>query len=131
MRNGHGYHKIEKKGEVLKGTVEVLKIKKVRLSVGKQERSKFASFLRGVARWDEIEWPSNRVMESRSVEGVTIGYVPDEWDEEYDRGKRKKVRSSKGSFGEPNPFQEIATKKAHFKKAKMDRSSSRNQPLRM
>ena len=52
-------------------------------------------------------------------------------DEEYDRGKRKKVRSSKGSFGEPNPFQEIATKKAHFKKAKMDRSSSRNQPLRM
>ncbi|XP_034678541.1 ubiquitin carboxyl-terminal hydrolase 23-like isoform X2 [Vitis riparia] len=84
-----------------------------------------------VARWDEIEWPSNRVMESRSVEGVTIGYVPDEWDEEYDRGKRKKVRSSKGSFGEPNPFQEIATKKAHFKKAKMDRSSSRNQPLRM
>ena len=32
-----------------------------------------------VAQWDEIEWPSNRVMESRSVEGVTIGYVPDEW----------------------------------------------------
>ncbi|WJZ91441.1 hypothetical protein VitviT2T_010511 [Vitis vinifera] len=84
-----------------------------------------------VARWDEIEWPSNRVMESRSVEGVTIGYVPDEWDEEYDRGKRKKVRSSNGSFGGPNPFQEIATKKAHFKKAKKDRSSSGNQPFRI
>ncbi|KAJ9697595.1 hypothetical protein PVL29_009429 [Vitis rotundifolia] len=84
-----------------------------------------------VARWDEIEWPSNRVMESRSVEGVTIGYVPDEWDEEYDRGKRKKVRGSKGSFGGPNPFQEIASKKAHFKKAKKDRSSSGNQPFRI
>ncbi|XP_034691124.1 ubiquitin carboxyl-terminal hydrolase 23-like isoform X2 [Vitis riparia] len=84
-----------------------------------------------VARWDEIEWPSNQVMESRSVEGVTIGYVPDEWDEDYDRGKRKKVRSSNGSFGGPNPFQEIATKKAHFKKAKKDRSSSGNQPFRI
>ncbi|KAL6331393.1 hypothetical protein AAG906_011330 [Vitis piasezkii] len=87
LRNGHGYHKIEKKGEVLKGAVEVLKIKKVRLSVGKQERSKFASFLRGVARWDDIEWPSTQVMESRSVEGATTGYVPDEWDEEYEESK--------------------------------------------
>ncbi|RVW57120.1 Ubiquitin carboxyl-terminal hydrolase 23 [Vitis vinifera] len=69
-----------------------------------------------VARWDEIEWPSNRVMESRSVEGVTIGYVPDEWDEEYDRGKRKKVRSSNGSFGGPNPFQEIATRRHILKR---------------
>ncbi|CBI40936.3 unnamed protein product, partial [Vitis vinifera] len=92
LRNGHGYHKIEKKGEVLKGTVEVLKIKKVRLSVGKQERSKFASFLRGVARWDDIEWPSTQVMESRSVEGATTGYVPDEWDEEYDRGEEEESK---------------------------------------
>ena len=52
-------------------------------------------------------------------------------DEEYDRGKRKKVRSSNGSFGGPNPFQEIATKKVHFKKAKKDRSSSGNQPFRI
>ena len=32
-----------------------------------------------VARWDDIEWPSTQVMESRSVEGATTGYVPDEW----------------------------------------------------
>ena len=52
-------------------------------------------------------------------------------DEEYDRGKRKKIRSCKGSFGGPNPFQELATKKAHFKKGKMDRSRTGNQPLRI
>ncbi|KAJ9688949.1 hypothetical protein PVL29_014552 [Vitis rotundifolia] len=48
-----------------------------------------------IARWDDIEWPSTQVMESRSVEGATTGHVPDEWDEEYDRGKRKKVSDIK------------------------------------
>lgn len=52
-------------------------------------------------------------------------------DEEYDRGKRKKVRSSKNSFGGPNPFQEVATTKAQLKKAKMDQNSSGNRPYRI
>lgn len=51
-------------------------------------------------------------------------------DEEYDRGKRKKVRSKNGSGG-PNPFQEIATMKAQLKKPKMDQSSSANRPFRI
>ena len=34
-------------------------------------------------------------------------------------------------FGGPNPFQEIATKKAKLKKVKMDQSSSGNQPFRI
>lgn len=36
-------------------------------------------------------------------------------DEEYDRGKRKKVREFKNTFGGPNVFQEAATKKAKLK----------------
>lgn len=52
-------------------------------------------------------------------------------DEEYDRGKRKKLRQAKHNFGGSNPFQEIATKKTQFKKAKMDQSSSGNQPFRI
>lgn len=31
-------------------------------------------------------------MESRSVEGATTGYVPDEWDEEYDRGEEEESK---------------------------------------
>lgn len=52
-------------------------------------------------------------------------------DEEYDRGKRKKVRSGKTGCGGPNPFQEIATMKAQLKKPKMDQSSSANRPFRI
>lgn len=52
-------------------------------------------------------------------------------DEEYDRGKRKKVRNSKIEFGGPNPFQEIASKKAKVKKASLGRCSSANQPFRI
>lgn len=46
-------------------------------------------------------------------------------DEECDLGIRK-VRSSKLSFDRPNLFQEIATKNATRKKAKLDRRSSGN-----
>ncbi|KAK9274590.1 hypothetical protein L1049_021839 [Liquidambar formosana] len=84
-----------------------------------------------VPRWDGIELPSCWNTESSAMESISIGYVADEWDEEYDRGKRKKVRSSKNSFGGPNPFQEIATKKAQIKKAKLDQSSSGNRPFRI
>ncbi|GAV83112.1 UCH domain-containing protein [Cephalotus follicularis] len=83
-----------------------------------------------VARWDEMELPP-QIGDSNTGEHISIGYVPDEWDEEYDRGKRKKLRLSKQTFGGPNPFQEIATKKSQLKKAKHDQSSSANQPFRI
>ncbi len=60
-----------------------------------------------------------------------FGYVADEWDEEYEQGKRKKIRQFKHSFGGPNPFQEIATKKSHLKKLKLERSASANEPFRI
>lgn len=52
-------------------------------------------------------------------------------DEEYDRGKRKKIRESRISFGGPNLFQEIATKNSKRKRAKLDRSIMANQPFRI
>lgn len=54
-------------------------------------------------------------MESNGQDTFSIGHVLDEWDEEYDRGKRKKVREFKNTFGGPNVFQEAATKKAKLK----------------
>ncbi|KAF2313143.1 hypothetical protein GH714_009478 [Hevea brasiliensis] len=84
-----------------------------------------------VASWDGIELPESQIVESNRMENLCIGYVPDEWDEEYDRGKRKKLRQNKQNFGGPNPFQEIASKKTQFKKAKKDQSSSGNKPFRI
>lgn len=84
-----------------------------------------------VARWDGIELPSSQVTESSAVESFRVGYIGDEWDEEYDRGKRKKVRISENVFGGPNPFQAIASKKEKLKKVKMDQSSSGNRPFRI
>uniref|UniRef100_A0A2P2M9A2 USP domain-containing protein n=1 Tax=Rhizophora mucronata TaxID=61149 RepID=A0A2P2M9A2_RHIMU len=83
----------------------------------------------GVARWDGIVLPPSDTAEPIIAQNVCIGYVPDEWDEEYDRGKRKKLRHSKHNFGGPNPFQEIATKKTQFKKANINRASRGNQPF--
>ncbi|CAH9073046.1 unnamed protein product [Cuscuta epithymum] len=84
-----------------------------------------------VASWDGIE----SFLEIRGArnEHANIGYVGDEWDEQYDQGKRKKIKSSKLDFGGPNPFQEIASKKAQFKtkKAKLDHCSYANQPFRI
>ncbi|XP_009366168.1 ubiquitin carboxyl-terminal hydrolase 23 [Pyrus x bretschneideri] len=84
-----------------------------------------------VARWDEIELPPSHIIESSRAESVSIGYIPDEWDEEYDRGKRKKVKQPKETFGGPNPFQRIATQRSKVKKAKLDRYGSGNHPLRI
>ncbi|XP_009623302.1 ubiquitin carboxyl-terminal hydrolase 23 isoform X1 [Nicotiana tomentosiformis] len=84
-----------------------------------------------VARWDDVEVPSLNGVEAQNGNCVSIGYIGDEWDEEYDRGKRKKVRNSKIEFGGPNPFQEIASKKAKVKKASLGRCSSANQPFRI
>ncbi|XP_004288715.1 PREDICTED: ubiquitin carboxyl-terminal hydrolase 23 isoform X1 [Fragaria vesca subsp. vesca] len=83
-----------------------------------------------VAPWDGIELPQSHVVES-SHAPVTIGYVGDEWDEEYDRGKRKKVRQAKLSLGGSNPFQMLANKKAQLKKPRIQRFDSGNRPLRI
>lgn len=83
-----------------------------------------------IARWDEVGSIPTRIMES-SGKSVSIGYVADEWDEEYDRGKRKKVRNPLNKFDGQNPFQEIATKKAKLHHRKLDQSSSANRPYRI
>lgn len=84
-----------------------------------------------VARWDDVEVRSLNGVEAQNGNCVTIGYIGDEWDEEYDTGKRRKIRSSKIEFGGPNLFQEIASKKTKVKKARLERSSSANQPFRI
>ncbi|XP_057969793.1 ubiquitin carboxyl-terminal hydrolase 23 [Malania oleifera] len=86
-----------------------------------------------VARWDGIELSPSTNMESSTMKGNSIGYILDEWDEEYDQGKRKKVRKSNSIFGGPNLFQEIAMKKAEIKKLKMHHTQSNwgNQPFRI
>jgi hypothetical protein len=53
-------------------------------------------------------------------------------DEEYDTGKRKKLRGLKQSFVGPNIFQQIATEKStQLKRAKLDHSNSGNPPFRI
>ncbi|CAL5046447.1 unnamed protein product [Urochloa decumbens] len=63
-----------------------------------------------VPTWDDIDMPNTKVAAQQYLKrkSKSIGYVLDEWDEEYDRGKTKKVRNSKQDFGGPNPFQEEA-----------------------
>ncbi|KAK0572442.1 hypothetical protein LWI29_031537 [Acer saccharum] len=83
-----------------------------------------------IARWDGIELhPQSLALNGTA--SFSIGYVPDEWDEEYDRGKRKKLRENKHSFGGSNPFQEIAAKKTQLKKAKLEHTISGNRPFRI
>ncbi|XP_022158147.1 ubiquitin carboxyl-terminal hydrolase 23 isoform X2 [Momordica charantia] len=84
-----------------------------------------------VEQWDGTKMPSFENGFSGMETIRSIGYVADEWDEEYDQGKRKKIREFKHSFGGPNPFQEIATKKSQFKKLKLDRSGSAKEPFRI
>ncbi|KGN61042.1 ubiquitin carboxyl-terminal hydrolase 23 [Cucumis sativus] len=83
-----------------------------------------------VEKWDGIKMPSSE-NGFTGLENTSIGYVADEWDEEYDQGKRKKIRQFKHSFGGPNPFQEIATKKSQSKKLKLERSGSAIEPFRI
>ncbi|KAK8568535.1 hypothetical protein V6N13_106443 [Hibiscus sabdariffa] len=85
-----------------------------------------------VARWDDMGIASPlQTEEANDVESKGIGYTPNEWDVEYDRGKRKKIRQNKHKFGGPNLFQQIATKKTHLKKAKLNHFNSENQPFRI
>ncbi|MCO5603363.1 hypothetical protein L7F22_057513 [Adiantum nelumboides] len=49
-----------------------------------------------VPRWEDREHNEGTVMKERKILGEELaycGHILDEWDEEYDRGKRKKVRS--------------------------------------
>ncbi|KAI7740728.1 hypothetical protein M8C21_026822 [Ambrosia artemisiifolia] len=63
-----------------------------------------------VPRWDEdTSTPFQKYRENKR--DLTIGYIGDEWDEEYDKGKRKKVRISKTEFDGKNPFQDIANER--------------------
>ncbi|CAN1166715.1 Ubiquitin carboxyl-terminal hydrolase 23 [Linum perenne] len=61
--------------------------------------------------WDEVNPAQTR--KSIYAENVNIiGYVGDEWDEEYDQGKRKKIRQSNVNFGGRNLFQQVALEKS-------------------
>ncbi|CDY55010.1 BnaA10g29360D [Brassica napus] len=60
-----------------------------------------------VAKWDE----EVSAFKMGSSESTRIGYVADEWDEEYDRGKKKKIRIKEEMYVGPNPFQAFASKK--------------------
>ncbi|XP_039018320.1 ubiquitin carboxyl-terminal hydrolase 23-like [Hibiscus syriacus] len=85
-----------------------------------------------VARWDDMGIASPLHTEEANVmESKGIGYVPNEWDEEYDWGKRKENRQNKHKFGGPDLFQQFATKKTHLKKAKLNHSNSENRPFRI
>uniref|UniRef100_A0ACD5YPL1 Uncharacterized protein n=2 Tax=Avena sativa TaxID=4498 RepID=A0ACD5YPL1_AVESA len=70
-----------------------------------------------VSRWDDIGMPNKRAGEFPPMRTNSIGYVPDQWDEEYDRGKKKKARKPKEEeFGGPNPFQEVADIRSRLRK---------------
>ncbi|XP_048544504.1 ubiquitin carboxyl-terminal hydrolase 23-like isoform X1 [Triticum urartu] len=57
--------------------------------------------------WDDVAVPNSETSEYKSSGKKSIGYVLDEWDEEYDRGKAKKVRKAKEDDDDNgmNPFQ--------------------------
>ncbi|XVE53659.1 hypothetical protein DITRI_Ditri03aG0020700 [Diplodiscus trichospermus] len=102
------------------------------LNNGKTGASPHRHVLTQVARWDDVDFASPaQTIEANDMGSIEIGYVLDEWDEEYDQGKRKKIRHHRHNFGGPNPFQQIAMKKTQLKKVKLDRSKSENRPFRI
>ncbi|BAB08869.1 unnamed protein product [Arabidopsis thaliana] len=74
-----------------------------------------------VAKWDE-EISASQKRGSKSEGASSIGYVADEWDEEYDRGKKKKIRIKEESYRGPNPFQMLASKRQKETKKKWTQS---------
>ncbi|CAN0912164.1 Ubiquitin carboxyl-terminal hydrolase 23 [Linum grandiflorum] len=64
--------------------------------------------------WNDLKPPRNRNAKRGEIVN-SIGYIGDEWDEEYDQGKRKKVRLAKVEFGGPNLFQQAALDKEKSK----------------
>ncbi|CAH2069578.1 unnamed protein product [Thlaspi arvense] len=81
-----------------------------------------------VGKWDEEVSASKKMVKS---EGTRIGYVADEWDEEYDRGKKKKIRVKEEMFGGPNPFQLFASKKIKDTKKWTQRMNTAKTGLRI
>lgn len=58
-----------------------------------------SSFDTTVPRWEDAEESKANTLEQQNLMAETVahcGHVLDKWDEEYDRGKRKKLRSRKG-----------------------------------
>ncbi|XP_047949758.1 uncharacterized protein LOC125195657 isoform X2 [Salvia hispanica] len=84
-----------------------------------------------VGRWNNNGAALSTKSKTRAPGTVQIGYIGDEWDEEYDRGKRKKIRVPAVSFDGPNLFQEIADKRLKTKRSKLERSRDGNQPFRI
>ncbi|KAK4783573.1 hypothetical protein SAY86_007947 [Trapa natans] len=84
-----------------------------------------------VAHWDGIDLPPSPTLVASHGKVNAIGYVADEWDEEYDRGKRKKLKQSKHDFSGPNHFQEVASKKIKTMRSKFDLAFAGNRPLRI
>ncbi|KAF0931088.1 hypothetical protein E2562_002452 [Oryza meyeriana var. granulata] len=82
-----------------------------------------------VPRWDDTDIKNTKETETRTS---SIGYVLDEWDEEYDRGRRKKARKSKHEFSGPNPFQEMANIRSRQRmRLQFNQAKYGNEPLRI
>ncbi|KAJ6382236.1 hypothetical protein OIU77_030811 [Salix suchowensis] len=64
----------------------------------------------GFAPWDGVELLP-QIVESSGVENLSTGYVADEWDEEYDRGKRKKLRRSMAQLRRAKPFSKYSLRR--------------------
>ncbi|CAN6245783.1 unnamed protein product [Urochloa humidicola] len=85
-----------------------------------------------VPRWDDDDMPNTKVADLQHSSSTSIGYVLNEWDEEYDRGKRKKVRKSNRDFSGPNPFQEMENiRSRQRRRLQTDQVRSGHQPLRI
>ncbi|XP_076936312.1 ubiquitin carboxyl-terminal hydrolase 23-like isoform X2 [Bidens hawaiensis] len=76
---------------------------------------------RTIPRWDEDGSAPFRKFRMSTCD-LVIGHIGDEWDEEYDRGKRKKVRISKTEFDGKNPFQDIANERLKSHTGKQNKS---------
>nr|CAB3451354.1 unnamed protein product [Digitaria exilis] len=85
-----------------------------------------------VPRWDDDDIPNPKAAELQHSSSTSIGYVLDERDEEYDRGRRKKVRKSLRDFSGPNPFQEMENiRSRQRRRLQADQARSGHQPLRI
>ncbi|PWA53488.1 ubiquitin specific protease domain protein [Artemisia annua] len=73
-----------------------------------------------VARWDDKDSTPSQI--SETTRPLVLGHIGDEWDEEYDRGKRKKVRMSQNEFDGKNPFQDIANERLKSQTGKQNLS---------
>ncbi|XP_078443190.1 ubiquitin carboxyl-terminal hydrolase 23-like [Wolffia australiana] len=66
-----------------------------------------------VPRWDDVDLqPDFQVVDD---EPRSIGCLLDEEEKEYDRGRRKKVKTRRDSFSGPNLFEELALAKVEKK----------------